>query len=149
MFQLGNAFGCHASSLPLAKELVLTSLTLDPHSQLGVGFVVARNDTILVDLLVLQKLVPSFFPNGIVGVPDKANLVQKLDSFIGEGRPLPLQLELVLIALTLYPLSKRSVVFIRVGDVAMAVVTAKIAQIFELFSPNLGCSCKRKGKKSI
>jgi hypothetical protein len=111
-FELGNPLLGHASRLGFTVELVLSSLSLHPDGKLRILLIVARDYTVTVRFLVEEQFIPSFLPYTVVRVPDKANLVQQANSFIGQSRSRSVGFELVLITLSLYPLGQRRIALI-------------------------------------
>ena len=97
----------------IAKELVLTSLTLDPGSQLGIFSIIARNIGMkLLSMELLQFILP-FDPCGTMRILNKTNLFERRDAFVRHGRRFAFLLEFVLIPLTFDP-SSAGFVFVKV-----------------------------------
>jgi hypothetical protein len=135
--QSGDALLGHTGRLSIAKELVLTALSLDPHSQLSVLGISAGYIAVAISSLIIKKVLKPLVPDGTVGVPDKANLFKSSNSLIGHCGSLCFCLELVLITLSLDPLGQGRLLWEGIRYEAVAKVVAELDKLFELLSPVL------------
>mmetsp|Transcript_381 Transcript_381/g.895 ORF Transcript_381/g.895 Transcript_381/m.895 type:complete len:241 (+) Transcript_381:133-855(+) len=114
-------------------QCVCPSLPFDPDSELLVSAETGRDVRVPVFRFERNQFLKSLLPNGIMGVPNKAQIVELAFSFISQSRMLACMLQPVLETLTLHPL-RHHLVFGRT-DRAMAVLLFVLFQLLVPLAP--------------
>mmetsp|Transcript_20077 Transcript_20077/g.32416 ORF Transcript_20077/g.32416 Transcript_20077/m.32416 type:complete len:228 (-) Transcript_20077:284-967(-) len=137
-FQLGDPFGSHGTCAPFLVLFVLAPLPLDPYRKLNIRFKVGRYNTMPMDLFEEHEILQAFFPDSIMGIPNKSDLVEETDAFVRQSAAFTFRFEFVLISLSLDPLRQPWIFGKMMRNVTMPMLTAKHTELFKLFTPDLG-----------
>jgi hypothetical protein len=134
-FESSDALCRDMTRLALLVLLVLSSLVMDPCSELGVGRVVCRNDAIPVGSLVVAKLTKTLTPYCFVGIPAETNVIESTSAFLSHVRWLVLLHESVVTSLFLDPEPKLGVFWVIQRNQAISIVISEFLEVIDVSFP--------------
>mmetsp|Transcript_27668 Transcript_27668/g.51903 ORF Transcript_27668/g.51903 Transcript_27668/m.51903 type:complete len:220 (-) Transcript_27668:694-1353(-) len=116
-------------------KLVLLALVFAPNIQGGRATKLGRNIAMSIGHVKLFQQLELLLPAGSMGVPDESTVGEDGFSLITQGAVMARGLELVLVALSLYPLSKLLVGSVRMRNKHVSVMGAEGQQFIEAVVP--------------